>query len=215
MSGSTGPAPDPPATTPATPAGTSSANAVGGTRYYYLTDGLGSTDALINDNGATVHNTYTYDAWGNITATTGTTANPWKYASGYQDPTGLTKFGARYYDPGTGRWTQPDPLGGTISNPGEVNRYPYVGSCPSNYTDPTGKSVFSAAKRFLGKCGRGLRKIAVPAAAGVIGFGGPWELAEAGEVVAGEAAIGGTAAFAGLAVLGTLAVTGCVVGHRG
>ena len=43
--------------------------------------------------------------------------NPWRYAGGYQDPTGLTKFGTRYYYPQLGRWTQRDPVTGTLGSP--------------------------------------------------------------------------------------------------
>ncbi len=46
--------------------------------------------------------------------------------------TGLTKFGARYYDPTTARFTQQDPSGR------EANAYAYVGGNPVNFVDPSG-----------------------------------------------------------------------------
>lgn len=63
--------------------------------------------------------TYSYDSWGNTTATGAEAAsNPWQYAGRYKDSTtGYTKFGARSYDPTTGRFTQTDPSGQ------EQNRY--------------------------------------------------------------------------------------------
>jgi uncharacterized protein RhaS with RHS repeats len=44
-------------------------------------------------------------------------------------------MGARYYSPGTGRFTQVDPLGRSVY---EANRYAYANCNPSNFTDPTG-----------------------------------------------------------------------------
>jgi RHS repeat-associated protein len=81
---------------------------------------------------------------GNTTASgvTGFDDNPWRYAAGYQDNnTGLIKFGTRYYDPTIGRWTQPDPIAGDISQPNTINRYAYVGSDPINGVDPTGQNI--------------------------------------------------------------------------
>ncbi|NYS20271.1 RHS repeat-associated core domain-containing protein [Streptomyces sp. SJ1-7] len=42
---------------------------------------------------------------------TGPRSWPYRFAGGYQDPTGLHHFAARYYDPNTGRFTTPDPSG--------------------------------------------------------------------------------------------------------
>ncbi len=59
--------------------------------------------------------TYQYDPYGNLTSSTGSVANPWRFAGGYFDSgTGLYKFGARYYDPTLGRWSQQDPLRGQL-----------------------------------------------------------------------------------------------------
>ena len=56
-----------------------------------------------------------------------------RYAGGpYDATTGATKFGARYYDPNTGRFTQPDPSGQ------EHNPYAYAGNNPATWSDPTG-----------------------------------------------------------------------------
>lgn len=83
----------------------------GGTRYYYLVDGLGSVVGQVNTT-ATKVNSYSYDPYGKQLSATETIANPWRYASGYYDTaTGLTKFGARYYNPDLGRFTQRDPSG--------------------------------------------------------------------------------------------------------
>jgi len=105
-----------------------------GGRYYYLSDGLGSTAAL-TDSAGNVVNTYRYDPWGKELGSTGTVANPWRFGGGYgaytDAATGLVKIGQRYYDPALGRWTQRDPLG--AGNP-----YAYTNCNPVNSVDPSG-----------------------------------------------------------------------------
>jgi len=86
---------------------------------------------------------YQYDPFGNLLT------NPvsptlqstiWRYAGGQFDSgTGLTKFGVRYDDPSVGRWTQRDPVGGSLFDPRSSNRYVYAKSDPVNVVDPGGK----------------------------------------------------------------------------
>ncbi len=67
--------------------------------------------------------------------------NTWRYASGYYDvSTGLYKFGIRYYDPAIGRWTQRDPVGGSLQETTKANPYVYAGDDPVNMVDPSGKA---------------------------------------------------------------------------
>ncbi|HET8911713.1 MAG TPA: RHS repeat-associated core domain-containing protein [Ktedonobacteraceae bacterium] len=107
--------------------------------YYYLFDGLGSVVGLTNSTGAVVA-TYAYDPYGNLTSSTGTVSNPWRYASGYYDSfTSFYKFGIRYYDPSTGRWTQRMPIGGSLQELVKANPYTYADNNPTNEVDPTGK----------------------------------------------------------------------------
>jgi RHS repeat-associated protein len=104
---------------------------VGSTSYYYLHDNLGSVVAVISASGA-VQDRDAYDPYGNITSSSGTLSNPIGYVSGYIDSaTGLVQFGARYYNPGVGLFTQEDPSGQSIG-------YLYVGDNPVNGTDPSG-----------------------------------------------------------------------------
>lgn len=103
----------------------------GGTSYYYLVDGLGSVVGLVNSTGTKV-NTYKYDPYGIQMSVSQTVSNPWRYAAGfYHGLTGMTKFGARYYNPELGRFTQRDPSGKDLP-------YAYAGCDPVNHTDPTG-----------------------------------------------------------------------------
>jgi RHS repeat-associated protein len=123
-------------------------NINGSTGYrYYVTDGLGSVVALV-DPVDRLAASYVYDPSGGTTVnneTGGTTAagNPFRYRGGYQDATegdGLYHFGARYYDPSTARFTQPDPKTGNIKDPLTTLSYAYASGDPTDRTDPTGRS---------------------------------------------------------------------------
>lgn len=107
---------------------------IGSNHYYYLTDNLGSIVAVISGDGLTVSNRYGYDSYGNTTFHSGSVSNPWGYAGGYTDATGFIKFGARYYDPSLGRWTQTDPLSQSQGS----SQYQYAFDNPVNGVDPSG-----------------------------------------------------------------------------
>jgi RHS repeat-associated protein len=119
-----------------------------GASFYYTTDALGSV-ILLTDSAQGSAATYSYDSWGNTTATgVQAAANPWQYAGGYKDTaTGYTKFGARYYDATTGRFTQADPSGQ------ETNRYAYATCNPINNTDPTGLDTLDCILGVAGSVG--------------------------------------------------------------
>jgi len=125
------------------PAGTLISQRTGTTHAYYLTDALGSVLALVDTTG-TIGASYTYDPYG-ITTTSGSLAssNPWRYTSGYQDPTGLYHLNARYYDPSLGRFTQLDPSGVSTG-------YAYAAADPIDNSDPTG--LFCILGRSNGRC---------------------------------------------------------------
>ncbi|GHJ52908.1 type IV secretion protein Rhs [Nonomuraea sp. TT08I-71] len=108
--------------------------------YAYVLDGLGTPVAIVKADGTQVA-TYKYDPYGNATTTDETnlgTSNLIRYTGGtYDQSTGLTKLGQRWYNPQQGRFTQQDNLS-FIGNPGHGNRYAYAGGNPINYIDPTG-----------------------------------------------------------------------------
>ena len=107
------------------------------TAYWYLTDRLGSTRAVINNSGA-VQDALAYDAFGNITyQTPSPSVTPLYFWTGRETDveTGLQYNRARYYDPETGRWFSQDPLG---FDAGDSNLYRYVKNAPVNASDPSG-----------------------------------------------------------------------------
>jgi RHS repeat-associated protein len=82
------------------------------TEYYPFSDNLANVRAMTTATGASPSVTYSYSAFGTITATTGSLVQPYRYGQGYTDSsTGLIKLGIRYYDPTHGRFTQQDPTG--------------------------------------------------------------------------------------------------------
>lgn len=64
----------------------------------------------------------------------------------YDYDTALYYFRNRWYEPETGRWLSPDPIG--IS--GGLNLYSFCGNDPVNFIDPTGKGGIQFGDWFLG-----------------------------------------------------------------
>ena len=105
--------------------------------YWYLTDHLGSTRAVINNSG-TVQDSIVYDAYGNITYQTPSpsTTPLYTYTGRELDvETGLQYNRARWYDPSTGRWISQDPMG---FDAGDSNLYRYVANEPTLTIDASG-----------------------------------------------------------------------------
>ena len=105
-----------------------------GTTSYYQQDGLGSVTSLSNGAGA-LANTYTYDSFGKLAASTGTLTNPFQYTARELDSeTGIYQYRFRYYDQNAGRFLSEDP----IAFAGGINFYPYVTNDPLDIVDPFG-----------------------------------------------------------------------------
>ena len=107
----------------------------GGVTNLYEQDGLGSVTSLSDSSGA-LASTDTYDAFGNLIASTGTLVNPFQYTGrDYDTETGLRYYRARYYDPAAGRFLNEDPLRFKAG----PNFYVYVFNSPLQWRDPDGK----------------------------------------------------------------------------
>jgi len=65
----------------------------------------------------------------------------WQRGIRVESNTTLYTFGQRYYDTDLGRWTQMDPVGGTVGNPNSGNPYVYANDLPNMLTDPTGRAT--------------------------------------------------------------------------
>jgi RHS repeat-associated protein len=108
-----------------------------GTTSYYDTDGLGSITSLANASGA-LANTYSYDSFGDLTASTGAVTNPFRYTGReFDSETGLYYLRARYFDPHAGRFLAEDPIGYR----GGPNFYGYLMNNPLILLDPMGLCV--------------------------------------------------------------------------
>ncbi|WP_442936844.1 RHS repeat-associated core domain-containing protein, partial [Nostoc sp.] len=110
----------------------------GGNETFYHTDGLGSTRVLTNATGQVV-DTYTYDAYGRLLSSTGTSSNSYQFAGEQRDSlTGLDYLRARYYDADLGRFISKDSFAGFMDDPMSQNSYQYANANPVNFIDPTG-----------------------------------------------------------------------------
>ena len=137
-----------------------------GSKYYILTDQLG-TPRLVTDSSGNVVKQISYDSYGNVIedSAPGFTL-PFGFAGGlYDADTGLIRFGYRDYDPEVGRWTARDPIG---FEGGDSNLYGYVLGDPVNFVDPDGLMAQAAAIYFVPGAGQ----VALAAtAAVVVGYG--------------------------------------------
>ncbi|GAB78525.1 hypothetical protein AUCHE_09_01300 [Austwickia chelonae NBRC 105200] len=145
---------------------------------WFLTDRLGTVIGLASGTGALI-GSYSYDPYGlpRATTETGTLAgyNIHRYAGGLLDKTtGLIRFGVRWYNPATGRFTTPDPSGK------EKNNYLYAAGNACNKNDMQGESAKGLA------CNMAWNLLGVDAGLGM------WAVAEiAGEGSKVGAAFGG------------------------
>lgn len=103
----------------------------GGTLTYLHHDRMGNIVALTNNSGV-VSNRFTYSPWGESPNMTGTTFG--FQGQRFDDETGLYYMKARYYDPKTGRFLQPDPIGYGDG----LNLYKFAYNNPNSFRDPLG-----------------------------------------------------------------------------
>ncbi len=108
----------------------------GGSSVHSTWDAQGSLAQRLDGTGA-VLTSHLYDTFGAESAS-GSTTDPYRYGGqwGYytDGETGLCLLTHRYYDPGTGRFLNRDPIGYA----GGVNVYGYVANSPLSRIDPSG-----------------------------------------------------------------------------
>ena len=117
--------------------------------YTYLYDGHGSVRALANENGK-ITDTYTYDAFGNLILSTGSTANSYRYCGEqFDSTTGLYYLRARYMDTNTGRFISQDTYAGSTADPTSLHKYLYANSNPVSNSDPSGYSTLTGTQAAM------------------------------------------------------------------
>ena len=107
-----------------------------GVEYRVISDQVGSPVLIVDASTGAIAEQIRYDAWGNVTQDTNPGFQPFGFAGGlYDRDTGLVHFGARDYDPETGRWISRDPI---LFHGGDSNLYGYVLNDPVDAIDPIG-----------------------------------------------------------------------------
>jgi len=107
---------------------------------YFHADGNGNVTHLI-DTAQRLAAHYTYDPFGRVIAETGPTAtgNRGQFSSKESDAiTGLSYFGARFYNPSIGRWNNSDPAGFVDG----ANTFQFAHNNSINNFDPDGRVIF-------------------------------------------------------------------------
>ena len=107
------------------------------TTEYFLGDALGSVRQLSMTNGE-ISLAQSYDPYGNVTYTAGTSSTPYGFTGETTDANGLVYLRARYYNPADARFMSRDTWAGDYNSPLSLNRWMYVEGNPVNYADPTG-----------------------------------------------------------------------------
>ena len=125
-------------------------------RHFYHYNNRGNTIALTDASGD-VTDSYTYDEYGKLLESTGSTENPFKFVGRYgvmDEGNDLYFMRARFYDAEVGRFLNEDPLG---FGGGDWNLHAYVGGNPVIGIDPEGlawqttiiKFGYKPAKKFI------------------------------------------------------------------
>ncbi len=109
----------------------------GAVHFSYLYDGKGNVAGLLDPNG-NIAATYQYDPFGMPRVPANSIQQPFQFSTKpYDERTGLSYYGYRYYISSLGRWLTREPLGEDDG----INLYEFVWSNPANLIDPDGLRV--------------------------------------------------------------------------
>jgi RHS repeat-associated protein len=115
-----------------------------GGNYSYLFDGKGNVTALLDAN-ANVAAAYQYDPFGVPRGPANTLSQPMQFSTKpYDEKTGLSYYGYRFYVPSIGHWLTRDPMW----EAGGINLYGFVENNPINFIDPWGLEDSDPARRL-------------------------------------------------------------------
>ena len=126
----------------------------GNTTYLYVTNLQGDVLAILDNTGTSVVE-YTYDAWGKLLSTTGSTEdhpiayNPLRYRGYvYDTVTSFYYLQSRYYDPEIGRFINADIYTSTGQGLLGNNMFAYCNNNPTNAMDPSGHALVAVSVCF-------------------------------------------------------------------
>ena len=105
--------------------------------YRIISNHLGSPRLVVNTVTGEIVQQLSYDEFGRLSEDSNPGFQPFGFAGGHYDPdTGLTRFGARDYDPASGRFTAKDRV---LFPDGATNLYLYTNNNPINFIDINGR----------------------------------------------------------------------------
>ena len=110
--------------------------------HFFITDHLGSVRVVANASGTAEEYNHYYPLGGPIAQYSSTSIQPIKFQSKeWSGEKGLTlyDFGARRYDPSTGKWISQDPLAEKYY---AHSPYLFCAANPMRFVDPTGESTY-------------------------------------------------------------------------
>ncbi|MCB0219108.1 MAG: RHS repeat-associated core domain-containing protein [Chrysiogenetes bacterium] len=166
-----------------------------------LRAGPGSVRLVVDVASGAIAQRIDYDEFGRVLQNTNPGFQPFGFAGGMQNhltvPTqagdmevgAFVHFGARDYDPFTGRWTGKDPI---LFDGGDPNIYAYCGNDPVNCIDIDGKNPFILIGAVIGAAVSGAQAYS----SGARG----WELA----LQVGVGALSGATAGSGVGLIGSI-----------
>jgi RHS repeat-associated protein len=116
---------------------------------YFHHDALGSVVAATNESGTLLWRE-SYQPFGERLDKEVSSDQHAFYYTGkpHDDRTGLSYFGARFYDPVIGRFMGMDSVGVDAKNVHSFNRYAYASNNPYRYVDPDGREVVPVGTRW-------------------------------------------------------------------